>query len=441
VAAPSFHSIPGNKSPRYRHGESPAAPGRRRVFLPPRPIDPRNRQDPAENAVEAALRSTLKQSAADAINAVLRSISLGDGIPPGLGRLAEDDVRHWLFGRSVALDACQEVRAFREAQCGAYDVQPISCRCRVCPDCERTRSSRVVRETAAILEEVPANRRTFIVLTVRNTARLVDGFAVLDGGYTSLRRRPLFRGGRCRWRQRDGKPGHPCAGASCSRWAAGRHRADRNCPDFRHAPVLGGGRFDEVTYKVGDDRPWHPHANLLLDAPYLLQAELADTWRSNTCTDPKHRRAGWCPLECDAGSPVVWIQRVDPGTVREAVKYVTKAADLIDGDDPVQLVEFMLATKGRRMVRGFGTFFGLELVESEPIDEQTVTVVVATGIFDREGTEVKIRYTLARYCRQCGKDTKTDDGCTYEPPVLVPRIEARLRNGALSWRPPPRELS
>jgi hypothetical protein len=77
----------------------------------------------------------------------------------------------------------------------------------------------------------------------------------------------------------------------------------------------------------------------------IVQAELADTWRSVTCTDVKHRRASWCPKTCDAGSPVVWIKRVNPGTVRDAVKYVTKAADLIEAMTRCSSSSFLHATR------------------------------------------------------------------------------------------------
>lgn len=175
---------------------------------------------------------------------------------------------------------------------------------------------------------------------------------------------------------------------------------------------------------------------MLLDAPFIAQAELADTWRAITCDDARHRRAGWCPSECDRGSSVVWIRHVDPRTVREAVKYVTKSADLIEGDDPVALVEFMLATRGRRMVQGFGSFYGLDIVEEELPEGETVSVFVDTGEHDSAGGPVIIRYRLPRWCRQCGRDTRTDDGCTYEVPIVVPRAEIRLRNGSPTWRPP-----
>lgn len=450
-AAATVHLTPGNKSTRNRQDADPdRAPWSHRRRERPQLLLPavavhRDRRDPRVAAAEQHRRSELKRAAAAQLRRALADTP--PGAPIGHLRVSDAD-RLWLYRRAAALDDCHEVRAFREAQCGQYDVMPISCRVRICPDCERARAARVVRIVRAILDQVPARRRSFIVLTIRNVATLDAGLDELARAYGSLRGRSLFRGGKCRWRLRDGSPGHPCSSSSCRKWTCKhhgpdrracwrprcRHRSDRNCPDFRHRDaVAGGGAFYEVTGGPGD---WHPHANLLLDAPFIAQAELADTWRASTCSDPRHRRAGWCPSECDGGSPIVWIERVNPRTVREAVKYVTKSAELVARGDPDALVEFMLATRGRRMVQGWGSFYGLELVESDDAGE-TVNVAVDTGQHDSAGRAVVIRYKLPRWCRQCGRDTANADGTnTYEPPIIVPRDEVALRNGLPVWRGP-----
>jgi hypothetical protein len=416
---------------------------RRRVLIPT--VSRRHRRDgrdPEAAAAEQAARDGLKQLASDAIRAVV-----GQAIPDvtALGGIVLTSGRrgliNWLWGQALALGDCKHMRAFREAQCGQHVVIPMSCQTRVCPDCSRARAERIVRAVGAILEQVDGRRRSFMTLTVRNTADLRDGFRALDRAFAALRGRPIFRGGRCRMRTRAGKPFHPCASTSCTRWGRGRHRADRNCPDFRHRAVAGGARFDEVTFNLAA-RTWHPHAHLLLDAPYIDQHELADAWRAITCTDPHHRRAGWCPSECTAGSSVVDVRRVDPRTVREAVKYPTKVALLIAGDDPTQLVEFLVATRGRRMMRGFGSFYGVELLNEELPEPETVVKRVASGEHDHAGRPIFRRYTLPRFCPHCDRDTLTIDlderkGCTYEDPFVVPRAHLRLRSGVLAWRPPP----
>lgn len=433
---------------------------RRRIVLPAGGRRP-SRVDPAEDAAARMARSRMRDAVIDGLASVLSADPLS--YPAWLRELLERVVakgglrlrrgevvrrpdrtaRDWLFDLLGDMAECDEVLAFREAQCGTYDVRPQSCKARVCPECERARAARLVRVFSALLADVPARDRSFLVLTLRSVpwGELAAGFDALAEHVVSLRRRPLVRGGRCRWRQRNGAPGHPCTHPEHPRSRAlnadGTPNATgRNCPTFRHAAVRGGVTTLETTVNV-DERTWHPHANLVLDAPFIAQAELADTWRAVTCPDRKHRRAGWCPASCDAGSPVVWIRQVDPDGVREAIKYVTKSSDLIDGDDPVQLLEFLLATRGRRMVQGFGSFFGVQ-IEDEDDGEEVVTLEVEVdGVF-RAGQPVVRRYRLPRFCRQCGRDTLLDaGGCTYEPPVRAPRVDVRLRNGFPSWRPPP----
>ncbi len=415
-----------------------------------RPEHRRSRRDPDEEQAEARKRDLLMGNLVDAIRATVHQAIVGDELPPGLlvlqdptptrrrGRspqgvwISEPSTRgrdtcSWLLRQASLIDQCRYVKSFREAQCGKYHPILNSCRSRVCPSCERARSARAVRVVAAVLELVAPRRRSYSVFTIRNVVALEDGYQLLDRAWESLRRRPIWRGGRCRARTRDGKPFHPCRHP--------RHRADRNCPDFKHAPFVGGARFDEVTFNA-KERTYHPHRNVLGDAPFIIQAELSDIWRAVTCGDPLHRRRGWCPRECEQGMPIMWIKRIDPGTVREAVKYVTKVTDLIEGDDPYPVVEFLVATRGRRMAQGFGSFFGLEIEEPEDPEEK-VEVVHATGEHDAEGRPIVVRYKVPRICRACGRDTLMADGSnTYEQPQTVPRRELRLHHGVLVWSPP-----
>lgn len=471
------------KSPRDNGGAetAPPTPGRERrtVYLPPRPARARRGEDPKEDR-RALDRLALNDEIAAVLFGVCRALP-GDlpawleakldavivkahrkPIAAGYLDVPEKTGREWLYDQAGDLLGCSQCRAYREAQCGEYHAEPISCRSRVCANCERSRSAKVLRVYRAVLEAVPARRRAFEVLTVRNQplGTLDESQDFLIAAVASLRRRPLNRGGRCRMRQRDGSPMHPCKPGYCSMWSAGGHRScepgscseriagghrcDRNCRDFLHPPVVGGVISFELTTNSDDAIAWHPHANLISDAPFRAQAELADLWRAITCSDPKHRRAGWCPQACDAGSPVVHIKQVKPGTVRDAIKYVTKSWELLR--DPVRLAEFMLATRGRHMVQGFGSFYGLDLVEppADPNDrdaERVVLEVTDPVAHDAAGQPVVRKHCLPRYCRSCGRDTDLSGfggGCTYEAPILVPRAQVHTRNGALVWRPPPR---
>ncbi|MDE3112737.1 MAG: hypothetical protein KGK34_07310 [Chloroflexota bacterium] len=414
--------------------------------MPARPHR-RSRRNADEEQAERRALDALVGNVVDAIRAVVQQVVAGAPVPPGLEILRDAtptrrrrrtsqgiwvsepstrgrDAADWLLRQAAALDGCRYVKVLREAQCGNAYPLLNSCRSRVCVWCERMRSARVVAIMSAVLDGVEPRRRSFLVFTIRNVLVLLDGYRRLDRAWESLRRRPIWRGGRCRARQRDGRPFHPCAHP--------RHRRDRNCPDFRHEPFVGGARFDEVTFNRRE-KTYHPHRNVLADAPFAIQAELSDTWRALTCGDAGHRRRGWCPADCADGSPVVWMRRVRPGTVREAVKYVTKVTDLIDGDDPHPLVEFLLASRGRRMAQGFGSFFGLDLEELKD-DEPTVGVEHDTGDHDSAGRPIIVRFNAPQFCRACGRDTRMPDGSTtYEWAGQVPRRDLRLHNGALVW--------
>lgn len=449
VAPPPSCSVHTRKQLPPENGDQ-RAPARPVLVLPPRSHRP-SRRDPGERQAEDRQRDVLMRNVVDAIRAVVAQANAGGPLPQGLAILRDEtptrrrrrssssgtwvsepstrgrDATDWLLRQAAALDGCRYVKGFRESQCGKYHPLLNSCRTRVCPACERARSAHVVAVVSAVLGLVPKHRRSFSVFTIRNVPVLSEGLRRLDRAWESLRRRPVWRGGRCRSRDRDGRPFHPCTHPG--------HRRDRNCPSFKHAAFAGGARFDEVTFNPRE-KTYHPHRNVLGDAPFIVQAELSDTWRAITCSDVGHRRRGWCPRECDGGSPVVWIRRVRPATVREAVKYVTKVTDLIAGDDPYPVVEFLLATRGRRMAQGFGSFFGVKIEELED-PELKVDVEHDTGEHDSSGRPIVIRYKLPRHCRACGRDTLMADGSTtYELPVQVPRAELRLHRGALVWAPP-----
>lgn len=435
-----------------------AAAARPRITLPARERG-RIEMRPDRWAELNAERVSLSDVAGDAIRAAL--VHLADGEAPARwnDELTLDD-RSWLARQAANLEQCSVMLAFREAQCGEYDVshEEVSCHSRVCPNCERRRAARLLERFDAIVGTVPERRRSYWVGTVRNTAELREGWKIIDRALSKIRHRALFRGGKCRWRARDGSPGHHCDHRR-PEWLHPGCRADRNCRRYRHRAVSGGVNAHEVTYHhsgmetrdadgvprphfceadcEGKARPWHPHVNVVMDAPFIPQQELADTWRALTCPEPAHQRRGYCPPECDLGSPVVHIQQVEPGTTRDTIKYVTKSADLIDGDEPWPLVEFLMASRGKRMVQGWGSFFGVKFDE-EASDEETVTLfgeLIAVVSKDGERREVRRRYVRPRTCPMCGADTALDVGCTWELPVTVNRRDLQLHNGAVVWRP------
>ncbi len=124
----------------------------------------------------------------------------------------------WFDGKAGALRDCTQVRVVPHARTGHGVARPISCHVRGCPDCERARVGRLLArhdEAAAT-----ASRPVFWTLTARNgrAGELGDRRRELARSFVRIRRRAIFRGGRCRWRWRergptgelDGAPGHPC---------------------------------------------------------------------------------------------------------------------------------------------------------------------------------------------------------------------------------------
>jgi hypothetical protein len=105
----------------------------------------------------------------------------------------------------------------------------------------------------------------------------------------------------------------------------------------------------EVTYRERR-REWHPHLHIVVDGPYLPWAWLLEAWRRASGAGPGQSRT-------------CWINRVDSGTVRELLKYVTKAAALARHPDALE--EFLSVTHRMRFVRTYGSLYGLNIEEEE----------------------------------------------------------------------------
>lgn len=104
------------------------------------------------------------------------------------------------------------------------------------------------------------------------------------------------------------------------------------------AVFAGLGSF-EFTYskKYG----WHPHWHCLAGSKNIKQAELSRVWGGLS------------------GAPVVDIRAVTNDdkweAIKEVIKYPTKCADFIDSPELVK--EFMIATRGFKLVTGFGSLY------------------------------------------------------------------------------------
>jgi hypothetical protein len=392
---------------------------------------------------------------------------------------------------AVALDAlanrleeCRGGSAFREASCGTYLVRPHSCHGRLCPDCERARSARLVDRFAELSDKM--GRPRFWTLTLPNVppGDLELGIDVLLDALAHLRRRAIFEGGPCRadhraraFRDVDTGDRHsygasiePCAHPRHSRELAevGACRCARcievevvsdgyrvtlnGCPRCTHAPVAGGVYSLEVTWSP-DRADWHPHAHLLVDAPWIRWGEMRDAWRVVTCDAVRRaeqrRRGGVgrlapCPHHADekglaidgcAGASVVWVEDVRgaPGSearraaIRETLKYVSKGlldelGRPFDGAGYAEIGEFLLATRGRRLVSGWGSFRRVHDREDDNLDPALYLV----------GPDVLPSLMgLPRRCPMCRGEA------FWEPPIAVRRTACRPRGGRLTWRPPP----
>lgn len=348
--------------------------------------------------------------------------SIGDA--PALERAA------WLDARAVALAGCREVRAYREATCGAYIARPSSCRVRVCPDCERARSTRLVTRLDSLALDMV--RPVFWTFTVPNVPRgeLDRGIDWLLESFRALRRRAVIRGGPCRG----------CGGA--------------------HAPVAGGVYSIEVT-PGRDRRSWHPHAHVLMDAPFIRWAELRDSWRAVTCDAIRklEARAGArggrvkvprCSHPADErgiatgscrGASIVWVEAVrgEPGSperraaIRETLKYATgglvKDGKLAAGVDADAIGELLLALRNRRLVAGWAAWRHVHDADEEDAPPDELSILVDTGAENRLGQPVYER--MPAVCPCCRAPA------LYELPITVPRAACRPRDGTLTWRAPP----
>jgi len=178
-----------------------------------------------------------------------------------------------------------------------------SCSQRICPHCARRRSLVL----AGRIENYVVGRTglRYAVLAEENSVDLKTGIASLWASWLRLRRS-------VRWLRK----------------------------------VKGCIVALEVT-RNRDAGTWHPHLNVLIEGEYFPFEELNRAWVKAT----KGR------------GHTSFIRAADAGTVRELIKYVTKIGDLLG--DPAALDEFLTAVSGMRIVRTYGSFYGLGVDDEE----------------------------------------------------------------------------
>lgn len=197
-------------------------------------------------------------------------------------------------------------RSFRHWRCeNNHDWAEAenSCSVRICPHCSRRRARILADRLEAFT--APKKNLRYLVLAEKNSSDVAAGIASLWEAWTSLRRSVVWK---------------------------------KYC--------VGSVAALEVTWN-GEERTWHPHLNVLIEGDYFPFEELNQAWVKAT-----HGKGN-----------TSFIRAADAGTVRELIKYVTKVADLLG--EPEALDAFLAAVKGKRLVRTYGTFYGLPIADED----------------------------------------------------------------------------
>jgi len=203
-------------------------------------------------------------------------------------------------GRNVEAEKVEHCHQdFKVGQCNfclSFPAFPISCDSRLCSFCASKRSEILISEHHDVLRSIHYPKA--LTLTFLSVDHLSRDFILR--GRASLKR-------------------------------------------LRHRKVMsscrGGLPAFEFTYTPGVG--WHMHIHLLIDSGYIDQALLSREWEELT------------------GAKIVYIRAVKGDdkwdAIRELVKYPTKVESFMDSPDLVD--EFLAATRGLKLVCGFGALY------------------------------------------------------------------------------------
>jgi hypothetical protein len=210
-------------------------------------------------------------------------------------------------------------------------VTPIITRCcnRICPYCTVARTVRAKLQLLAIMTTM-ANARS-VVLTARSSdAPLADQLRKLRAAFRRLRSYKQWRG-----------------------------------------LVTGGVYTVEITYNHRRAQ-WHPHVHLIIDGKYVPQKLLSAMWRKAT-----------------ADSDIVWIAAIrdTPTAAMELAGYIGKPPNIRHLDN-AKLFEYVLATKGLRMLQTFGLCRSREPLDQDkthttPLPAECITLSRLRFLADR----------------------------------------------------------
>lgn len=394
----------------------------------------------------------------------------------GHGR-AEAPAALYLQRWSHAAERCRTGLAWTDATCGVSIFRPDSCHVRGCPRCESARATRLVDRFLAAAAGCPPRCKapahlanghlrpmrqpklhTFTIPNVPDELEQLKAVrAVLVASHRRLRQRAIYRGGRCRtagwaakhadWLREHGRRGclHQPPG---SRVSCPGGRAHRACGRFTHSPVTGGVSAIETTYNATSNT-WNVHLHVLVEAPYIPQAELADTWAAVVPAAWRADRASLVvdvrPVHCRRHGGRCACPEGMRAALKEVLKYVGKPTDqdsaavpwdapiraqdddtrlkgagIIDPADPGRFVQLVLAWHGARLVTGFGAWAKLpkELTEDDTV-------------FLGDHRDPFSGWKLPRWCPHCGHEA------VWSQPKVVSRLEAFRMPGAAGGAGPP----
>jgi len=196
-----------------------------------------------------------------------------------------------------AVEHCgQEFKVGQCTWCLSFPAFPLTCDNRLCPDCASRRAETTISEHHDILCQI--NHPKFITLTCLSVEHLTREFILKQVKYfTRLRHRKVW--------------------SKC--W--------------------GGLRGTEFTYTPGVG--WHMHFHIIVGSGYIDQALLSSEWEEISGAKIVDIRA---------------IKGVDKWDgIREVIKYPAKVSSFVDNPELVN--EFLVATKGLKLVCGFGALY------------------------------------------------------------------------------------
>lgn len=223
-----------------------------------------------------------------------------------------------------------------------------SCSLRICPHCCRQRATEVAAKLQPFLATREENSLRYMVLTDRNCADLDEGRELIWIAFMRLRR---F----VEWKKKVKGCVATFEATYNPHCVCGMRKRDHDSQ--------GRARWCEFRKAETQSDPWHPHINVMAEGEYFPHAQLCQLWEKAT----------------DGRAKVVHVSAVNNGFIdleeggtskaaRELVKYITKSSDLVG--DSIAVEQFLDAVYNRRLLRTYGSFFGLKLEEEAQAHEE-----------------------------------------------------------------------